>query len=152
MVRWQRPVSDKPYSHINALCRSWLECFPWTTSNCYQSIWQQAEQQSRFKVTDERKRGSSYRGWRRGRRCSHRTVTHPHGRQHRYMYVIYREDARLLFSGHLSLQVRLFWLPGCIWCFTAENGKGSWFLLPHTPQLYFVTKCLSPPLNLSISH
>lgn len=75
-----------------------LGYFPWTTSNCYQSIWQQAEQQSRLEVTDERKRGSSNRGWRRGRRCSHRTVTHPHGQQHQYMYVIYRKDACLLFQ------------------------------------------------------
>lgn len=28
----------------------------WTTSNCYQSLWQQADQQRRFKVTDDRRR------------------------------------------------------------------------------------------------
>lgn len=84
-----------------------LGYFPWTTSNCYQSIWQQAEQQSRLEVTDERKRGSSNRGWRRGRRCSHRTVTHPHGQQHQYMYVIYRRHT-FAISGLSSLQMHLF--------------------------------------------
>lgn len=44
-------------------------------------------------------------GW---RRCSRRTVTHPHGQQHQYMYVIYRERRAHAISGRSALQVHLF--------------------------------------------
>lgn len=91
---------------------------------------QTTEQQSRFKVTDERKRGNSNRGWKRRRQCSRRTVTHPHGQKHQYMYVIYRKDAHLLFQDfHLrrcmifssvifdvSPQKKEKALFYCLWC------------------------------------
>lgn len=135
-----------------------LGYFPWTTSNCYQSIWQQAEQQSRLEVTDERKRGSSNRGWRRGRRCSHRTVTHPHGQQHQYMCVIYRKDARLLFQDFHHCRCIFFNQVMLVVMFHHRKWKKGSVLLPLMPLkwvpslLYCIFHCLSSPLYLSISH
>lgn len=46
------------------------------------------QNKSRFIVTDKRKQGSSSTGWRRGRRCSRKAVTHPHAQQHQCMLFI----------------------------------------------------------------
>lgn len=72
-----------------------LGSFSWT--HYCQSVWRWAE-----KLESDRRARKQRRGCGSGRRCSHRTVSQPPPRQHRYMHAIFGKDACLLFQdfGH----------------------------------------------------
>lgn len=63
--------SQRPWSHINGLRGEASGCFSWT-SNCCQSVWRWVD-----KIESDRRARKQRRGCRSGRRCSHRSMTHP---------------------------------------------------------------------------
>lgn len=104
----------------------------WTTSNCYQSLWQQADQQRRFKVTDDRRRQQRVRV-RKAKEDDVPTgpwLTPPPFNSSPPPpppYVPQHQCARMLFIGetHVHFFERVF---TDVWCCRVEKGSSLFFL------------------------
>lgn len=98
--------------------------FSRTTSNCCEKCLTMSGEDRKWQPS----------GCRSGRRCSHRTMTHPPPRQHQYIHVIFGKDACLLFQDFQHCR--------CIFFLTLHHRKWNRLGLIASNVVLMWSRCL----------